>query len=276
MRILILGATGFLGSNLFQLASENKNLTVFGTSRFQNEKSNIMQVDVTSKQSIGSAIRKTNPEVIIWSLMNFEEETQLIKLGLENLLTEIESDTKLIFISTDAVFVKGIGGYKESDPIGTLPQEVPLAAYVNGKYTGENLILNRHSNYVIIRTGPLYGDEENQVIEKRTLQIIEKIKKNQPIEAWANVYRTFVNVNDLSSAILELSNIKFNGILHAGPIHKESYYMFFKKRLEQLGWDNSLLYPIKISKGEFPYLSLDTSLNTQQAQQLLSTNFRKV
>jgi dTDP-4-dehydrorhamnose reductase len=276
MRILILGATGFLGSNLFQLASENKNLTVFGTSRFQHEKSNIIQVDVTSKQSIGSAIRKINPEVVIWSLMNFEEETQLINLGLENLLSEIESDTKLIFISTDAVFVEGIGGYKESDPIGTLPKEVALASYVNGKYTGENLILNRHPNHVILRTGPLYGDNENQVIEKRTIQIIEKIKENQPIEAWANVYRTFVNVNDLSSTILELSRIKFNGILHAGPIHKESYYTFFKKRLEQLGWNNSLLCPIEISKEEFPYLSLDTSLNTQQAQQLLSTNFGKV
>ncbi|MET3727085.1 dTDP-4-dehydrorhamnose reductase [Fictibacillus halophilus] len=87
MRILVLGATGFLGSNFIQLASENKNLTVFGTSRFQQEKSNIVQVDVINKQSIRGALRKINPEVIIWSLMNFEEETQLNNLGLANLLS---------------------------------------------------------------------------------------------------------------------------------------------------------------------------------------------
>ncbi len=92
MRILVLGATGFLGSNLFQLASENKRLKVFGTSRFQNENCIIMQVDVTNKQSLESAIRKINPEVVIWTLMSFEEETQLIKLGLNNLLSEIESE----------------------------------------------------------------------------------------------------------------------------------------------------------------------------------------
>ncbi|WP_144510519.1 sugar nucleotide-binding protein [Bacillus sp. FJAT-22090] len=276
MRILILGATGFLGSNLFQLASDNKNLTVFGTSRYQHENSNIIQVDVTDKQSIGRAIQKIRPEVVIWSLMSFEDETQLINLGLQNLLSEIESTTKLIFLSTDAVFVEGIGGYKETDPIGTLPKEARLADYVNGKHIGENLILNKHPNHVILRTGPLYGSNGDQGIEKRTIQIIDDIKENQSFDAWTNVYRTFVNVNDLSNMIIELTNINFNGILHAGPIHKESYYTFYKKRLVQLGWNNSILRPTIRSKEDAPYLSFDTSLNTQKAHQLLKTNFRSV
>lgn len=276
MRILILGATGFLGSTLFQLASENKNLTVFGSSRFQHKNSNIMQVDVTNQQSIRSAIRKINPDVVIWSLMSFEEETRLIKFGLENLLSEIDSETKLIFLSTDAVFVEGKGGYNESDLIGILPKGTALAEYVNGKYAGENLIRHKHPNHVILRTGPLYGNTGDQGIEKRTIQIIEKIKENQSFDAWTNVYKTFVNVNDLSSAIIELTNIKFTGILHAGPIHKESYYTFYKKRLEQLGWNNSLLRPTIRSQEDAPYLSLDTSLNTQKAHQLLKTSFHTV
>lgn len=274
MKLLILGATGFLGSSLTQLASEDNNLAVFGTSRYPNKNSNIIQVDVTNKQSIGNAIKKINPDVVIWCLMSFEEENQLINFGLNNLLSVMESDTKLIFLSTDAVFVNGKGDSKESDPIGTLPKEARLAEYVNAKNTGENLILKEHPNHVILRTGPLYGDEES--IENRTLSIIEKIKENKPFEAWENVYRTFVNVNDLSSAILELCKTKFNGVLHAGPLHKESYFTFNKKRLEQLGLDISLISPINISKDDFPYLSFDTSLNTQKAQQLLKTNFRQV
>lgn len=272
MKLLILGATGFLGSNLIQVASEDNNLTVIGTSRYSNKNSNIIQVDVTNKQSIGNAIKEINPDVVIWCLMS-EEENQLINLGLNNLLSEIKSDTRLIFLSTDAVFVNGKGDCKESDPIGTLPKEARLAEYVNAKNTGENLILKRHPNHVILRTGPLYGEEESH-IEKRTLQILKRIKENKPFEAWANVFRTFVNVNDLSNAILELTKIKFNGVLHAGPLQKESYFKFHKKRLEQLGWDSSLISPINISKDDFPYLSFDTSLNTQKAQQLLKTNFR--
>jgi len=42
------------------------------------------------------------------------------------------------------------------------------------------------------------------------------------------VYRTFVNVSDLSNTIIELSKIKYNGILHAGPL--AVYSVFYNKR----------------------------------------------
>lgn len=276
MRILILGATGFLGANLFQLMLENKNINVFGTSRFQHEESTIIQCDVTSEESIRKSIEKSNPDVVIWSLMNFQEEIHLINFGLTNLLSEIKSDTKLIFISTDGVFVEGTGAYIETDPTGTLPKEASFAEYVNGKNMGENFIRENHLNHVIIRTGPLYGGAQNQSIEKRTVRMIEKIKEDEPIDAWEDVFRTFVNVHDLSRAILELSEMTFTGTLHVGPQYKESYYTFFNKRLKQLGYDNSLLSSTKISKEEFPYLSIDTSLNTTKAQRLLRTVFSTV
>ena len=49
MKILILGATGYLGSTLFDLASRKENVIVHGTSRFPNKQANIIQVDVTNK-----------------------------------------------------------------------------------------------------------------------------------------------------------------------------------------------------------------------------------
>ncbi|MFB5087820.1 hypothetical protein PGC35_11460 [Psychrobacillus sp. PGGUH221] len=41
MKILILGATGFLGSTLFYMASQSHNVKVYGTSRYLNENVNI-------------------------------------------------------------------------------------------------------------------------------------------------------------------------------------------------------------------------------------------
>ncbi|WP_270181062.1 sugar nucleotide-binding protein [Alkalihalobacillus sp. CinArs1] len=274
MKILILGATGFLGSRIYQVASENDSFTVVGTSRLINEQSTIIQVDVTNNESITHAIETIDPDVVVWSLMNFEEEMQLIDVGLKNVLSVIEGKTKFIFLSTDAVFVDGVGGYTENDSTGTLPKEAALANYVNGKYAGEHLVLTNHANHVILRTGPLYGNRD--YLEKRTLNLIDKVKENQPIEAWENVYRTFVNVDDLARAVVELCEIEFNGVLHAGPLHKESYYTFFKKRLNQLGWDDGLLSPVEISQKAFPHLALDTSLDTQKAKGILQTNFRSM
>jgi dTDP-4-dehydrorhamnose reductase len=271
MKLLILGATGFLGSKIYNLTSNNKNFTVIGTSRFPHENSGIIQVDAIQKHSIESVVAEFEPDVVIWTLMSFEDEKRVIDRGFNHLLYAVKPSTKVIFISTDAVFVGGDGGYKESDSIGTLPEEAPLAEYVNGKVTGEKLIREKHLNHVIIRTGPLYSDVSDPIIEKRTLRMMERIRKSQRIEVASNVYKTFVNVDDLANAILELSMMNFTGTLHVGPTQKESYYTFYMKRFKQLGWSTETLVFSTIND---PFLSLDTTLNTQKAHQLLRTKFR--
>ena len=53
--------------------------------------------------------------------MDGEKENLLTDIGLTNLLTVIQNETKLIYISTDSVFVEGTGNYVESDQTGSLP-----------------------------------------------------------------------------------------------------------------------------------------------------------
>lgn len=274
MKLLILGATGFLGSTLFQKALEDESLTVVGTSRISNMAKNIIHLDIMDKHLVAQTIENIKPDVVIWCLMSMENEDKLIEIGLKNVVTHLSEDTKFIFISTDAVFVDGRGDYDELDPIGLLPSEARLANYVNAKHTGEHYLMENHPNYVIVRTGPLYGDD--QYIEKRTLQIIENIKEDKQYNAWENVFRSFVNVYDLSEALLELTKNNVIGILHAGPPQKESYYTFNKKRVDQLGFDSSFICPVIVSKEENPYISLDTSLNTNKITELLPTVFRSM
>lgn len=274
MKVLILGATGFLGSILYELAQKDETLTVVGTSRKSNAAKNIIHLDVMDKHLVAQIIESIKPDVVIWCLMSMEVEDQLIEIGLKNVITHLSEDTKFIFLSTDAVFVDGRGAYDELDPIGLLPSEARLATYVNAKHAGEHYLMENHPNYVIVRTGPLYGD--NHYIEKRTLQIIENIKESKPYNAWENVFRSFVNVHDLSDALLELTKNNVKGILHAGPPQKESYYTFNKKRVEQLGFDSTFICPVLVTKQENPYISLDTSLRTDKITQLIPTVFRSL
>lgn len=76
--MLILGATGYLGSMIFGLALKLQDTFVQGISRYANENRNIVQVDVTDKISLEKVIKHLEPEVVIWSLMNGEKEDVLI------------------------------------------------------------------------------------------------------------------------------------------------------------------------------------------------------
>ena len=126
MKVLILGATGFLGSTLFQKALEDESLTVVGTSRLSNVAKKIIPLDVMDKHLVAETIESIKPDVVIWCLMSMENEDQLIEIGLKNVVTHLSEVTKFIFISTDAVFVDGRGDYDELDPTGLLPSEARL------------------------------------------------------------------------------------------------------------------------------------------------------
>ncbi|MFD1738782.1 sugar nucleotide-binding protein [Bacillus salitolerans] len=275
MRILILGATGFLGSTLFGLA-ESLNYTVFGTSRYSNGKSTILKMDVTEKNSIVQILQEYVPDVVVWTLLSGDEEDVLINMGLTNLLSVISKKTKLIFISTDGVFSKGNGDYTEFDKPISISEEAPLAPYINSKIIGEKKIQEGHPNHIIIRTGPLYGKDSNQNIEQRTQTIIREVKEKGFFYAATNMYRTFVHIEDLSKSILELSTMNYYGLLHVGPLQKESYFTFYKNRLRHFGFDENVIKPTEINPNVNPYILLDTSLNTQRANGLLKSQFRNI
>ena len=104
--------------------------------------------------------------------MNGEKEDELIDTGLMNLPAVIEKETKFIFLSTDAIFVEVKGNYKELDQTGSFAPDAPLYTYASVKSKAEKIIQHRHLNHVIVRTGPLYGEDLNQNIEQRTKKLL--------------------------------------------------------------------------------------------------------
>jgi len=275
LKLLIFGATGFLGSTLSSMA-ERLNLQVLGTSRHCNEKQNIIKLDVTDKHSMKNVMESFDPDVVVWALLSRNHEDVLVDFGLANLLCDIKEKTKLIFLSTDAIFPGAKGGYKETDKPILLSAEVLLAKYVNAKIKAEKKITACHHNHAIIRTGPLYGRDANGNIEARTQKIITEKEEKKYTEAPANLYKTFVHIEDLTKAIMEIIFNNITGKIHLGPENKESYFSFYQKRLNVLGIDSDRIIPIKNANRNENYVPMDTSLDTQKARDILKTSFRNV
>jgi len=134
MTVLILGATGMLGSTLFRVLSKDASLQVYGTARDKNAKfsfskvlsKNIIALDnIFSNQSLRTLLHKTKPDVVInciGLIKQLNEANEVLQaVPLNSVLPQRlalmtkELGIRLILVSTDCVFSGKKGNYKESD-----------------------------------------------------------------------------------------------------------------------------------------------------------------
>jgi len=134
MRVLILGATGMLGSAMIRVFSERADWKVYGTVRSEGAKSQFQSdiavrlvsgVDVEQNDSLINAFTRIRPEVVIncvglvKQLVDAEDPLQAIPINalLPHRLARLceLTDARLVHVSTDCVFAGDKGNYRETD-----------------------------------------------------------------------------------------------------------------------------------------------------------------
>lgn len=276
MKILILGASGFLGGKVYLKLRKQANFKVEGTCYKLYQKDNLRQVNVKNVNDIKEIFNEYKPDVVVWCLLDMNNEKELTDIGLTNIMRNIDNTTKFIYISTDA-FAEGKSNYSEEVPLKYYSCSNPVAGYVNAKIEGEQIVKN-HKNRIIIRTGPLYGQDLEGNWDKRIANLIDSLSQNQTIYRSSNLYKTFVCVDDLADLIYEMIEMDFEGLIHVGPEQKESYYTFNRKMARKLGLDENLIIEdtISIENAIASGISLDTSMNTSKCRMTFKTSFRNV
>lgn len=164
MRILILGASGLIGSILFKTLYKEENLSVYGSLRsndllkyFSLDQYNNLLVDVEALDflSVKNVVNQCKPDVIINCIgltkhisdgSNFLKSIELNALFPHRLAELSESiNAKFIHISTDCIFSGDKGSYTELD----FPDAIEL--YGRSKALGE---IN-YDNNLTIRTSTI-------------------------------------------------------------------------------------------------------------------------
>jgi len=214
MRILIIGASGLIGSNAKQHFLEKGHL-VLGT-YFSYQSTNDIYLNTLNENLLqNSEIEAFNPEWIIHTgalthVDKCELEPKLSHqqtvISTENIIKLADKySCKILYISTDYVFDGTNGPYFENDSVN------PINVYGQHKLESENLV-KIYSNNLIIRVTNVYGNEERN--KNFVARLVQNINSSQHAELKLPIdqYATPVNALDVAKAMELLISHRKAGI----------------------------------------------------------------
>lgn len=214
-KILITGASGLVGSNLYDFLKME--YSVIGT-HLNFPTNNTVYLDVNNHNGQSAHfINEFHPDIIIHcgALTNVEYcEINETESYLQNVVTtkkiiEIAklNRSKIVYFSTDYVF-DGVSG-----PYDELDSPNPINIYGKHKLICENLILEDPNN-LVVRITNVYGNElrNKNFLSRIILQISkgEFINLKLPYDQFA----TPIGAHDIAKAINLLLKFDSNGIFH--------------------------------------------------------------
>lgn len=215
INVLILGASGFVGSYIYNYFYKSNSYKILGT-YFKTEANNLIYLDKLDKGNLHKILYEFNPDIVIDS--SYEANVDKCEIdanssdlnvqGTENIV-EIckKTDSLLIFVSTDYVFDGENGPYTESD------EPNPINVYGRQKLKSEKIIQNELDRFLIVRVVSVYGCK---VGSKNTLQKLKDAEKNNiDIVKYVNdQWTTPTYVEDIPKGIETLLRNDCNGVWH--------------------------------------------------------------
>lgn len=284
-KVLITGASGFVGSWLLKTAPNNVEiLAQYHQREIPFLPPHTAALPLNLLQPDWNPVRDFHPEVILHcaALSNPErcesqpEAAQQINFSAAARLCDlaVQIGARFIFTSTDLVYGAprntGIPArhhhptqisrscYSETDP----PH--PLNAYARTKLAAEHYILAHHPNAVVARCALVYGRSLHGQ-PTFTEAMIEHLRRGEPVTLFCDEYRTPIPVDTLAAALWELAENEFTGLINLGGAEKVSRYEMGRIICEILSLPESLLIPRNIAEMRFiapraPDCSLDISL----------------
>ncbi|MBU1912706.1 MAG: SDR family oxidoreductase [Candidatus Omnitrophica bacterium] len=250
MKLLIIGASGVLGSRLYNDTIKKK-WSVMGT-YCSRECDGLFYLDVRDKNSIEKVFDLFKPEAVVMAGGITDVDLCMLKpklaqdvniKGTINLVKKIkEYGSKLIYISTDYIFDGKTGPYKEDD------KPNPINTYGRTKLEAENIIRAKLKDYLIVRTCQLYGVAERSFAPNSNfaLKIIHNMQNGKKVYAANDLYSTPTYSGLLSDILIKLIEKNAEGIYHGAGAEFLNRYDYVNKIADIFGLDKALILRVKL------------------------------
>ncbi|MBC7186723.1 MAG: SDR family oxidoreductase [Calditrichaeota bacterium] len=280
-RLLVTGASGFLGGHVAYLAAHH--WSVYGTWHehpFRLRGVEAVQLRLDDERDVRRLLDTVRPHVVIHcaALTDLDycesdpDEAQLINVEATKTIASWCGDNaaRMIFVSSDMVFDGCTGWYRETDS----PRA--LNVYGQTKVEAERAVQALCANHIIARSALIYGRPRTGGSSFFTW-IEQRLAAGEPVPLFVDQYRTPILVSDLAAALVELSSKDFVGVLHLAGPERVDRFTFGVHVADLLDHDKCLL--LRRTMAEVPLGAprpRDVSLCTERAQRLLVTRLHGV
>ncbi len=214
MKILITGATGFIGNNLVEYL-ESKKYIVFGISRSKTDKK-IKNISLDDETKLKNYFKKNKFDVVIHlsSTLNNDNPKTIFNENISSLITlleccKINKIKKFIFASSHMVY-----GDTNYLPIDEVHHTNPKNNYGIMKLINENICkmysINYNLDISILRISSVYGKGQSKKLLIPTLIRNYLFSKELNIHKYKNGFQSMdlIHIDDVCQAIEATCRLK--------------------------------------------------------------------
>ncbi|XVU27308.1 sugar nucleotide-binding protein [Actinoplanes sp. CA-054009] len=263
-RLLITGATGHLGSRVAERAA-GAGWSVVGTYLRAADAGADEQLDIRDATAVRELVQRVRPDVVIHTAAGRDDWRVIADGAAHVAVAAAEQGSRLVHVSSDAIFSGREVEYDESAP----PD--PLYRYGAAKAAAETAIAAVAPAAAVVRTSVILGDGRGQH-ENLTRDLIAGRVRGA---LFTDMIRQPVHVDDLAAALLELAANDYRGVLNVAGPDAISRYDLGVLVARREGLEPSRI-PVSTLAESGVRLAADVRLITDRAASLLSTRLRGV
>ena len=278
-KILIIGGSGFVSTNLIKYLPENWEIfATYNSNIIKSEKIKSFKINfLETPEKIIPIIQNIKPDYIIDTVafpsVDFCEENHAIADKLHIHATKIiskisnEINSKLLFLSTDAVFEGQLNKkYIETEITN------PVNYYGFTKLKAEKIVLASSKNNVVLRTAVIYGVG---IQSRFTNWILSYLRDKKPVDPFVDQFNSPTLVDDLSQVMLKILKNDISGLFHATGPTCVNRYDFAVMLAKEFNLDSNLVKPVTSSqKKQNAPRPISTCLNSSKLEEEINFTFR--
>ncbi len=243
-RALIIGARGFLGAYLVEVAKAH--FDVVRGQRFSTDSESIA-IDITDAHSVRRAFESVQPDAVLLlaamaDIDRCEAEPARAFVvnvrGAEIVANECaRANTRFLFTSTAAVFDGSKHGYREEDSV------CPLSVYGITKAQAETSVRGLVPLALIVRFSLVIGFAKDIGTNSALDALTTKWKAKIPVLVPTFEFRNPIHAGLLSSIIVQLMTTSARGVFHVGASDSMSRYDVGRRIAALAGFSEELVTP---------------------------------